>query len=129
MDLAMIPSKIMLVDDDLTMQKIITMSIMRTRPDIEIMAVDSGECAISEARQKKPDLVILDYRLKGIDGIETYKALQNIEYYQTIPFIFMSGEDNLDVQSHDIHQNIKGVIHKPFKPTELGNDICELLLS
>lgn len=129
MDCDILPKKILLVDDDLTMQKIINLSLNRAKPDIELTIISSGEEAIEAADSLNPEMVILDYRLNGMDGIQTYQKLQEIEKFQNIPFVFMSGENDLDVMAYNDNKNIKGIIKKPFRPAELGNELCELLLA
>lgn len=123
------PHKILLVDDDLTMQKIINISLNRAKPSLDLTIMESGEDVIAAAANLNPDMVIMDYRLKGMNGIQTYCKLQEIEKFQTIPFVFLSGETELDILEHNKNKNIKGIIKKPFRPANLGNELCELLLA
>ena len=53
--------------------------LLGARPDIEVVAsVSAGEDAVAACIRHRPDVVLLDYRLPGIDGVETTRALRVI---------------------------------------------------
>jgi DNA-binding NarL/FixJ family response regulator len=68
--------KIMLVEDHILIRMgLVTLS--QLEPDIELAGqVESGELAAGCFRKCKPDVVIVDMRLSGMDGVETIKALR-----------------------------------------------------
>jgi len=45
-------------------------------PDVEVVAsVADGESALAACRERRPDVVLVDYRLPGLDGVETIRAI------------------------------------------------------
>jgi CheY-like chemotaxis protein len=86
----------------------------------------SGAEAIDKTPLFKPDLILLDVMMPGIDGIETFHSLQAIPETAGIPLIFMTAK----AQKHEI-QGYKDlgaidVIPKPFDPMTLAQDITAI---
>jgi DNA-binding response OmpR family regulator len=77
----------------------------------------SGEKAILLAREKNPDLILMDITLKGpLDGMETAGRIQA---EKSIPTIFLSATDNQAVL-HEIREHRLGLsLAKPFKEADL----------
>ena len=80
----------------------------------------SGERAIDLARRVKPDLILLDIVMKGIDGIETCRRLKAHPATARIPIIFMSAKNETDdvVAGFDV-----GAADYIAKPLKLG-EVC-----
>ena len=79
-------SKILIVDDQLT-----TVDILRKRLESEgyrISLAQSGERALQLGNRTQPDLILLDIRMPGIDGLETCRRLKRNESTQEIPVVF-----------------------------------------
>ena len=72
----MAKSRVLVVDDEESMRYFLERSLKRRGYKVECAA--SGEDAIEAARGEAPDLVLLDLRLPGMDGIETLSKLRAI---------------------------------------------------
>ncbi|MGA2403188.1 MAG: response regulator, partial [Syntrophobacteraceae bacterium] len=68
--------RILIVDDDKLLQKPLK-QILADKYDVS--AAGSGEEALAIIREKPIDLVLLDIRLPGIDGVETLKAIREMD--------------------------------------------------
>ncbi len=58
-----------------------------------LFEADSGEHALEMARQTPADLVIMDYRMNRLDGLDTSRNLREISGYERIPIILITSED------------------------------------
>ena len=68
--------RILVVDDHILIRMGLK-TISEIEPDIKIVAqVEDGEAAIEAFRQHRPDVVIMDLRLPGMDGVQTIQALR-----------------------------------------------------
>lgn len=65
--------------------------------EYQVLVAKSGERALERVRLRTPDLILLDLRMAGIDGIETCRQLKADPVLETVPVIFLtSSTDSLD---------------------------------
>jgi len=118
--------KILLVDDDSNIQMIAQMGL-EDRSDWNLVLASSGREALEKAVNEKPDIILLDIMMPGMDGKETFSKLKEQPTSANIPIIFMTAK----VQTHEIETYLKmgasGVITKPFDPMTLSQDICKIV--
>jgi DNA-binding NarL/FixJ family response regulator len=70
------PIRLLLVEDNQVFREALEL-LLGLRSDIEIVAsVGEGAAAVSAVREHKPDAVLMDYRLPGIDGVQATKAVR-----------------------------------------------------
>ena len=108
--------KILLVDDE---QDIIGLleEVLRGEGFQNILKASTGENAVELCRAEKPDLIVLDIMLPGIDGIETCKQIRGFSY---CPILFLSSKND-DVDKI-LGLGIGGddYVTKPFSPKEVA---------
>jgi CheY-like chemotaxis protein len=79
----------------------------------------SGEEALARTEAFNPDLIILDVMMPGMDGIETYKRLREIEALERTPIIFLTAKAMTDEVGVYRLLGAADVIAKPFDPLAL----------
>ena len=118
--------KILLVDDDRNIQMIAQMGL-EDRPDWAVVVASSGPEALDKFEAEKPDLILLDMMMPGMDGKTTFSKLQERSNGSPVPVIFMTAK----VQSHELQSYLElgaaGVISKPFDPMTLSQEICAIV--
>jgi CheY-like chemotaxis protein len=118
--------KILLVDDDQNIRFVAQMAL-EGLTKWKILLASSGLEAIDLAKNERPDLVILDMMMPGMDGPTTYQKLREHEELVSTPVIFMTAK----VQTHELESHLKlgaaGVIAKPFDPMTLHQEILSIL--
>lgn len=118
-------SRIMYVDDDPDLRAIAEISL-RDLGGFTVELCGSGEEALQKAEKFKPQIILLDVMMPGMDGIETFKRLQDKPFTADIPIVFISAK----VQSQEVHAYLAlgaaGVIPKPFDPLLLGEQAQRL---
>jgi len=116
---------IMIVDDEKQIVDLIKLSLGE---DYEFMESASGEEALAKISQNKPDLVLLDIMMPGMDGYEVAKRLKNNPETKDIVVAMISAKK----EDHDILTGIDvgaiAFVTKPFNPVELQEKVDELLL-
>ncbi|MGM0215339.1 response regulator transcription factor [Enterococcus sp. AZ109] len=110
------PEKILIVDDE---QDILTLleDVLHQEGYQNILKATSGEQAVALCRKEKPDAMVLDIMLPGIDGIEVCKQIREISY---CPIVFLSSKND-DVDKL-LGLSIGGddYVTKPFSPKEVA---------
>ncbi len=79
---------ILVVDDNPTNLQVLLESLKQT--GFKILVARSGESAIQQAEYGKPDLILLDVMMPGMDGFETCRRLKTREAFKEVPIIFMT---------------------------------------
>ena len=79
---------ILVVDDNPTNLQVLLESLKRT--GFKILVARTGESAIQQAEYGKPDLILLDVMMPGIDGFETCRRFKTLDAFKEIPIIFMT---------------------------------------
>ncbi len=83
-----------------------------------------GEIALKELELKSFDLIISDWHMPNMDGLDLYKALSKNRKWSEIPFLLITAEKERDKV---IEAGIKEYLVKPVKPENLSNKIKEVV--
>ena len=102
-----------LIVDDATTNIEILYELLKNEYDIK--AAKSGKKALEIARDYiKPDLILLDVVMPGIDGYEVCKTLKNNQSTQNIPIIFVTGNGSSVDEERGLNMGAVDYIRKPF---------------
>jgi two-component system response regulator MtrA len=106
--------RVLVVDDDVALAEMLSI-VLRTE-GFEPRAVHRGDQALSAFRELRPDVVLLDLMLPGLDGIDVCKA---IRAESGVPIVMLTAKtDTIDVVV-GLESGADDYISKPFKPKEL----------
>ena len=104
--------KVLTVDDEAINNKIIA-RIMKDEPMYEITSVESGQAALDIMENEEFNLILLDVKMPGMDGLETLKHIR--EKYDT-PVVLMTSDKTLDTSIEFAKYGCDDYITKPFLP-------------
>ena len=107
--------QLLVVDDDPSVRDLIASLARRLGYGVD--TVGSGEDALAAFQNGRPDLVTLDVVLPGIDGVETLKALREID--ATVPVVMLSGYGQTRTIVEAVRSGAADFLRKPFEPEEL----------
>jgi len=110
--------KILIADDDPLMLRILNELIEDN--GYEVVVAMSGETAINELRKNHYDLLVSDIIMEGIDGIELIKAVRQIDGYQNLPVILLSGKNDSATKVKAFDALADDYVTKPFDLDELA---------
>jgi CheY-like chemotaxis protein len=118
--------RILIVDDEDDIREIAKLSLEMVHGWEVLMAPSGGE-GLSLAEVEKPDAILLDVMMPGMDGPTTFLRLQDNPATQDIPVILMTAK----VQSADRQRfkrlGVASVISKPFDPLQLSAQVSAAL--
>jgi putative two-component system response regulator len=105
------------VDDDPAVLQLLTEIF--SEEGYTVCAADNGAAALQTIQSHKPDLVLLDIGMPGIDGFETCAHLKNNKESRDIPVIFLSGLQNHSQKVRGFALGAVDFVSKPFQSDEL----------
>ena len=108
-------AKVLIVDDEEKIRKILTL-LLRERQH-QVMEAGSGEEALEKAAELKPDLVLLDLQMPGINGLETLERLQSQQ--PTADVIMMTAYGTIRSAVEAMRGGAFDYFTKPFDNDEL----------
>ncbi len=116
---------ILVVEDDDSISSIIKYNLKKAGYLVNV--VDNGNDAIDFAKGSTPDLVLLDWMLPGMTGIDVCKALRSMPETANIPIIMLSAKGEEIDKITGLERGADDYITKPFSPVELSARIKAVL--
>jgi len=119
------PKKIMVIEDELDLLKIITFRIKKS--GYEIITATDGNTGIALIEEHRPDLILLDLRIPGIDGWEVCRRIKGHKQLCYIPVILLSASV-CEINDETVKQiGAQDYLRKPFEPQSLIEKIKKLI--
>jgi len=115
--------KILVVDDELFVRELL-LEFLSTE-GYEVSLADSGEKAVELTQIQPADLVLVDLKMPGIDGVETLKQMKKIAP-DTLAII-MTGYPTIESSIEALRQGAYDYVVKPFKLNDLKSSIEKAL--
>lgn len=118
--------KVLVVDDDDVIREVAKVAL-EVVGGWQVIAAGSGSEARDLARSERPDVVLLDVMMPGMDGPRTAAALHDDPDTRAIPVVFLTAKSTDPDTMNASERNLVGVIAKPFDPMTLAAEISQLL--
>jgi len=113
------------VDDDADIREIVQMSLTLDG-EMTVHLSGDGERALSKMRDERPDLVVLDVMMPGMDGPSILARMRADTELAHIPVIFMTAKADAQEVARYRDLSAIGVIAKPFDPMTLSSQVRAL---
>jgi CheY-like chemotaxis protein len=117
--------RILVVDDDPGIRALCSAVLGDEGYDVTEAA--DGQKGFERAVADDPDLLLLDINMPVLDGFELAVALRRDPRTRHLPFVFVTGEAEPDVQGHAFSVGALGFFAKPFEPSALTELVRGLL--
>lgn len=99
----------------------------KLRDEYEVVTINSGERALRYLRGHKADLILLDIKMEGKDGIETLRELRTMENGRDIPVIMLTSKSDRESILETTRLGIEDYVLKPFDTQDLHTRIRKAL--
>lgn len=116
---------ILLIDDDPFQQRLVAQMLDAGR--FELIRAGSGAEGLAVLRKRRPDLVLMDYALPDIDGIEATRRLKGVAQFANIPVVMITGNSDKAVVVASLKAGAADFIVKPLDKERLLAKIGGLL--
>jgi two-component system, OmpR family, response regulator len=101
--------RILAVDD--VLDNLLLLQVFLEAEGFEVEVADSGISALQHIQQARPDLVLLDVMMPGMDGLEVTEKIRSHNY--TLPILLVSAHDKAQVQP-GLDAGANGFVQKPI---------------
>jgi len=110
-------ARILVVDDDALARRSLRAMLERTYYVVE--TVGCGEEALAVLPAFKPDLVLLDIQMPGMDGLEVCRRIRMQPNGDLLPIIFLTGDERLELHAEALRAKGDDFLRKPIRTAEL----------
>jgi len=110
-------AKMLLVEDDAALAELLVYHFKRE--DFEVAHTPDGEEALLLAKEATPDIVLLDWMVEGLSGIEVCRRLRRMPETANIPIIMLTARGEEEDRVRGLETGADDYVVKPFSPREL----------
>ena len=118
-------TKVLVIDDEAPIRLLCRVNLEAEKMDV-IEAPD-GPTGLERAREQRPDVVLLDVMMPGLDGWRVAESLLDDERTSEIPIIFLTARAEFRDRARGLDIGGVDYVTKPFNPLELAPLVRELL--
>jgi CheY-like chemotaxis protein len=118
--------KVLIIDDEDDIRSVAALSL-GILGGLDVVEADSGSDGVSKAAVEKPDVILLDMMMPGMDGPATLAALKSNNDTKDIPVIFLTARAMNNEVERLRQMGARGILTKPFDPTSLATQVRSIL--
>ncbi len=119
--------QVVIVDDETTGRAILERVIQRVDEDLHIISFETARAALQWLQRHRADLIITDYRMPDLDGIEFIRRLRELECCQTVPVMMITVVTERKVRHEALEAGATAFLTRPIDPIECGTSCRNLL--
>ncbi|HEX7112202.1 MAG TPA: response regulator, partial [Mizugakiibacter sp.] len=116
-------AKVLLVDDDRDLLQLIAMRL--TAAGYAVSAVESGEAALAALAVSRPQVVVTDLRMQGMDGMALFDAIHRDS--PSLPVVILTAHGTIPEAVTATRRGVFSFLTKPFEPKVLLDTVAEAM--
>ena len=118
-------ARMLLVEDDAALAELLVFHFKRE--DFDVVHTPDGEEALLLARERTPDIVLLDWMVESLSGIEVCRRLRRAPETQNVPIIMLTARGEEEDRVRGLETGADDYVTKPFSPRELVARVAAVL--
>ena len=122
----MIGKQILIVDDQEHLRELVQLCL-EDLAGWNTLVAESGQECLQILQTERPNAILLDLSMPGMDGFAVYDRLQSDPITRSIPVILLTARVMSSDMAEFAEMGVAGVIRKPFEPTTLPGKVAEML--
>ncbi len=120
------PRKILIIDDEDDIREVAALSLESIAGWVVVTA-SSGAQGLARAIEHKPDAILLDVMMPGMDGPTTFRELRKNPATEKIPVLLLTAKVHSSDTRRFADLGVESVLFKPFDPLTLADQISAVL--
>ena len=117
--------KVLVVDDEIHIVHVVSIKLRNN--GYEVISADNGAEAFELACEEKPDIIVTDYQMPVMSGLELLEKLRQKDDTKDIPVIMLTARSFAISKEQQEELQISSCLSKPFSPKELLGNIEDVL--
>ena len=121
----MASKKVLVVDDEIHIIHVVAIKLRNN--GYEVVTATNGAEAFELVCEEKPDIIVTDFQMPAMTGVELVEKIRQNEETKDIPVILLTARSFAISKEQEQDLQISGCISKPFSPKELLENIEDIL--
>jgi DNA-binding response OmpR family regulator len=117
--------RVLVIDDEAPIRLLCRVNLEAA--DMIVLEAENGPAGLAAARSERPDVILLDVMMPGMDGWQVLEQLLADERTRHVPIVFLTARAELRDQARGLELGGVDYITKPFNPVELAPLVADLL--
>jgi DNA-binding response OmpR family regulator len=117
--------RVLVIDDEAPIRLLCRVNLEAA--DMTVLEAENGPAGLAAARSERPDVILLDVMMPGMDGWQVLEQLLADERTRDVPIVFLTARAELRDQARGLELGGVDYITKPFNPVELAPLVADLL--
>jgi len=117
--------KVLVVDDEIHIVHVVAIKLRNN--GYEVLSADNGAEAFELACEERPDIIVTDFQMPVMSGLELVEKLREHEETKDVPVIMLTARSFAIPKEQQEDLRISGCLSKPFSPKELLGNIEDVL--
>ncbi len=118
--------KVMIVDDSRSMRRLIKMALKHVG-EVDVVEAENGIQAIKKFQEGFPDLILLDWNMPKMTGIDFLRRIKSHAQLKEIPVLMVTSEGRSGEIKKALSAGAASYLVKPFKPPDLADRVTSLV--
>jgi CheY-like chemotaxis protein len=118
--------RILIIDDEDDIREVAALSL-ETVAGWQVYMANSGAQGLARAIEHRPDAILLDVMMPGMDGPTTFRELRKNPITARIPVLLLTAKVQSSDQRRFADLGVEAILFKPFDPLTLANQISTVL--
>ena len=114
--------KVLIVDDFATMRRIVR-NVLKQIGFTNMIEADNGKAALKVLKKENIDLILCDWNMPEMPGIDLLKAIRSDDELKKIPFVMVTAEAQKDNIIEAVKAGVNSYIVKPFTPETVNEKL------
>ncbi|PPQ37445.1 putative two-component system response regulator [Rhodoblastus acidophilus] len=119
-------TSVLVVDDSCSMLAILESTINKIGK-IDVATCDNPVKAMLKCAEFQYDVILVDYLMPGMNGIDFLRKIRKVEHYRSIPIIMLTSQHDRNVRIDALSAGVNDFLTKPFDPFELRARLSNML--
>jgi two-component system chemotaxis response regulator CheY len=117
--------KVLVVDDFATMRRIVK-GVLKQLGFSNIIEAEDGSAALNELKKEEIGLIVSDWNMPNMTGLDLLKTVRADEQFKSIPFVMVTAEGQKENVVEAVKAGVSNYIIKPFTPETFGAKLAKV---
>jgi two-component system cell cycle response regulator DivK len=121
--------RVLYIEDNFDNRVLVRRILMASDHDFTVLEADSARTGIEVAKTQRPDLILMDLSMPGLDGLSATRLLCSLPDFKQVPIVALTANAMVGDRERSLSAGCVGYIRKPINVDTLPDEIMQYIRS